>query len=243
VQKLGTGQGIVQGADGRIDCGVRCSAATDYEEAVFLLATPAPGSVFTGWMGPCELPDAGNRCDIRLNYGPVTFFAVFDRIGDPPTPLVEPVGPGAPTPVRPPEGTPPSNDSNRRGCTIFGTWGDDTIVGTSEPDVICALGGNDHVHGGGGNDVIYGDAGADEIEGHAGHDRLYGGAGADKLYGMSGNDRLTGGRGRDVLRGGAGQDELRARDGHADMLAGGSGIDSARHDMMDCLVAVERRGS
>ncbi len=218
VVRLGTGNGTVRGANGQIDCGVRCSAETDYEEQVYLIATPEPGSVFTGWVGDCT--PSGNRCDIRMINGPLTFFAVFDREGDPPTPLEEP--PGAP--VQPPPAAVPSFPAaDPRGCTIVGTRGDDDLDGTSRRDVICGLGGNDHLHGGGGNDLLLGDGGNDVLEGHGG------------------GDVLVGGRGRDVVRGGAGRDVLRARDGIRDTLHGGTGRDTGRVDRLDRVRALERR--
>jgi RTX calcium-binding nonapeptide repeat (4 copies)/Divergent InlB B-repeat domain len=221
VRKLGTGQGMVEGANGRIQCGQLCTAETDYEEPVYLIATPATGSVFTGWVGDCVPPVAGNRCDIRMNNGPITFFAVFDRIGDPPTPLEEPSS--VPPLPPPPPYQPLPGAANPRGCTVVGTPGNDDLDGTPGRDVVCGLGGADHLHGGGGNDVLYGDGGNDVLEAHGG------------------NDILHGGRGHDLLAGGTGRDDLRARDGARDTLHGGRGRDTGRVDRFDRARALERR--
>ena len=238
VAKLGTGSGVVRGANGQVDCGQRCSAQTDYDEWVYLIATPASGSVFTGWVGDCA-PAAGTRCDIHMVNGPLRFYAVFDRVGDPPTPLVEPVSGPQPPPAQ--AGQPPSLGApNPRRCTIVGTAGDDDLDGTRGPDVICGLGGDDHVHGGAGNDVVYGDGGDDVIEALGGNDRVYGGRGRDVLRGGAGADVLDGGPGADLFSGGAGGDDLRARDGVGERLNGGSGRDTGRIDRRDRVLALER---
>jgi hypothetical protein len=257
VTKMGTGAGSVRGANGQVDCGQKCSAQTDYDEWVYLIATPAAGSVFTGWVGDCQ-PASGTRCDIHMINGPLRYYAVFDRVGSPPTPLVEPAGGPPPPPAQ--VGQPPSlGVPNTRRCTIVGTAGDDDLDGTRGPDVICGLGGNDHIHGGGGSDLIYGDAGADDIEAQAGNDRAYGGpgndaidgsagndvldggSGADVVDGVAGNDVLIGGAGPDLILGGQGRDQLRARDGSRDRVNGGSGRDVGRMDGRDRVLALEKR--
>ena len=103
------------------------------------------------------------------------------------------------------------------------TNGADLIVGTNGMDHIEGLGGDDVIKGGGGNDTIYGDAGDDRIEG------------------QDGNDILIGGTGRDKLSGGAGKDKLKCREGHADSVKGGNGLDRARTDgrRLDAQKSVE----
>ena len=60
-------------------------------------------------------------------------------------------------------------------------------------------------------------------------------------YGGNGNDYLTGTLGHDRLLGGAGADYLHARDGLADTLDGGPGVDDSRIDRtLDRLTNVER---
>jgi uncharacterized repeat protein (TIGR02543 family) len=51
VAKAGSGSGTVSGNG--IDCGVICNVILDSGAAVSLTATPASGSVFTGWTGDC----------------------------------------------------------------------------------------------------------------------------------------------------------------------------------------------
>ncbi|MBP1687830.1 MAG: hypothetical protein H6Q33_3973 [Deltaproteobacteria bacterium] len=51
VQKVGSGSGTVAGNN--IDCGSTCSLFLDSGTSVALSATPAAGSIFSGWSGPC----------------------------------------------------------------------------------------------------------------------------------------------------------------------------------------------
>ncbi|MBP8295176.1 MAG: DUF1566 domain-containing protein [Burkholderiales bacterium] len=51
VTRLGTGSGTVTSNPLGIDCGATCSAL--FGAQVTLTAAPAPGSVFTGWLGAC----------------------------------------------------------------------------------------------------------------------------------------------------------------------------------------------
>ncbi len=84
---------------------------------------------------------------------------------------------------------------------------------------------------------------ADDLEvlmGGRNNDRMYGGAGDNQLWGNGGTDYLDAGAGRDALHGGDGDDYLISRDGTVDFLSGGSGIDTARDDVSDIKVGVER---
>src|SRR5437867_2555895 len=51
VSKAGTGSGTVTSSDGAINCGTTCSAVYVSGTPVTLTATPASGSVFSGWSG------------------------------------------------------------------------------------------------------------------------------------------------------------------------------------------------
>jgi Tol biopolymer transport system component len=99
-------------------------------------------------------------------------------------------------------------------CTQYGTNGDDVLTGTPGDDVICGLRGNDRLRGLGGHDVLFGGDGDDV---------LVGGSGPDWMFGAFGNDRLY------------------ARDGEADVVNGGPGIDRAWIDAnLDQVSETER---
>ena len=66
VQKTGTGQGTVQSAPNGINCGKTCSVTAPPGTTFVLTATPAQGSVFTGWTG-CTSVNAQNQCSVTLN--------------------------------------------------------------------------------------------------------------------------------------------------------------------------------
>lgn len=81
-----------------------------------------------------------------------------------------------------------------------------------------------------GTDVEHaiGGKGADTLTGDARFNRLAGGDGAD---------RITGGAGADELDGGAGDDTILARDGVADKITCGPGVDTVDADPIDVLAA------
>ena len=54
VIKSGNGSGTVTSVPAGIDCGTACSVTEDYGTTVALTATPATGSMFTGWTGNCK---------------------------------------------------------------------------------------------------------------------------------------------------------------------------------------------
>lgn len=54
------GTGSVASGDGKINCGATCQATYNLNAAVTLTATPAAGSVFTGWSGACTGTGACN---------------------------------------------------------------------------------------------------------------------------------------------------------------------------------------
>jgi hypothetical protein len=64
VQKPGIGQGTVTSAPGGIACGSACAASYDYGMVVTLTATPALGSIFTGWNG-CDATPNGT-CTVTI---------------------------------------------------------------------------------------------------------------------------------------------------------------------------------
>jgi hypothetical protein len=61
----GLGNGTVTSTPGGIDCGWDCSESYAADTTVTLTATPAFGSVFTGWDGCDEV--SGNSCVVTIN--------------------------------------------------------------------------------------------------------------------------------------------------------------------------------
>src|SRR5207247_1284531 len=101
------------------------------------------------------------------------------------------------------------------------------------------------VNGGGGDDQFTVAPGLASLlvaaDGESGNDSLSGSEEADSFLGGDGNDTLTGGAGSDLLDGQQGDDRLLARDGHGDLVRGGTGNDSAQTDAptVDAVDGVE----
>ncbi len=121
------------------------------------------------------------------------------------------------------------------------------------PDVTTVLGGSgaDVITGNGYANAFAGDTGDDVITGEGGDDRLFGGSGSDRLDAGAGQDYLEGDDAGDVLVGGpdvdtfygedplnasngtTGRDQILARDGNAEFVSCGPGIDAAQVDGSD----------
>ena len=122
----------------------------------------------------------------------------------------------------------------------------------------------DRLFGGAGNDRLWGQFGADMSWGEDGDDLMGGGPGNDRQCGGNGNDTIYAARGQrrdagartattrcgrwpaatctarttlhgDTLHGGPGNDTFRTRDGEADVIDCGPGIDTALIDFKDVL--------
>jgi hypothetical protein len=82
---------------------------------------------------------------------------------------------------------------------------------------------------------VVGGSAAETLRGTPGADRLYGRGGDDRIFGLGGPDVLSGGPGADRIWGGGGRDRLLARDGVADIVVCGSGVDVAVVDRRDLV--------
>lgn len=73
----------------------------------------------------------------------------------------------------------------------------------------------------------------------AGDDTVLGTGQADTLFGSLGADRIVGGGGADTVDGGGGNDDIAVRDGVADTVRCGAGVDTLQGDREDLLTACE----
>ncbi len=85
--------------------------------------------------------------------------------------------------------------------------------------------------------TLLGGPGADSLTSGEGADSVGGGDGNDTLAAGAGADVLDGGAGADSLDAGAGDDRVSARDGVADRVSCGDGIDQVEADSFDDLAA------
>jgi hypothetical protein len=86
---------------------------------------------------------------------------------------------------------------------------------------VLALDGVEDARGGGGDDVLLGSAGGNDLTGHDGNDLIDGRDGADRIDGQQGDDRIE------------------SRDGFADLVVGGLGVDTCDADQLDTRAACE----
>ena len=85
--------------------------------------------------------------------------------------------------------------------------------------------------------TLLGGSGADAIAGGEAADEVSGGEGNDSVAGGAGDDVLSGDAGADVLDGGDGADRIAARDGEADRITCGPGVDTLDADGADVVAA------
>jgi Ca2+-binding RTX toxin-like protein len=142
--------------------------------------------------------------------------------------------------------------------TINGNGGNDRIRGFAGGDRLNGGAGRDRIFGGAGDDAQDGGPGNDRMSGGAGDDAQVGGPGNDRIFANRGVDVSAGGDGDDVLwalaradvkpgpngetdtvgdtlDGGSGNDVLRTRDGEADTITCGPGVDRALLDTVDVI--------
>jgi Ca2+-binding RTX toxin-like protein len=118
--------------------------------------------------------------------------------------------------------------------TIIGGNGDDTLIGNAGPNYLVGGTGNDVIKGGAGEDFLYGSTGNDALDGQAGQDFLEGDSGDDTLTGGPDLDTFYG---EDATNAGVtGRDQIYARDGNAEPIHCGPGIDSAQVDSNDAIL-------
>src|SRR5262249_59914903 len=65
VTKTGAGSGVVTSNPAGVNCGIDCSATFLSGTRVVLTATPAAGSLFSGWSGDCA--SQGNPCTVTMD--------------------------------------------------------------------------------------------------------------------------------------------------------------------------------
>lgn len=120
---------------------------------------------------------------------------------------------------------------------VVGANGPDHLIGNELANVFDGDDAGDLLEGAGGADLLDGGPGPDELHGGEGPDTLRGGGDADVVLGEGGDDRIEGGPGADLLDGGAGNDTILARDGVADTVTCGPGVDTVDADPVDVLAA------
>jgi len=114
---------------------------------------------------------------------------------------------------------------------------DAATIAAALPARISGGTGADRITGGPAADAITGDEGDDTVAAGGGGDQVNGGDGDDRLDGGAGSDVVEAGLGVDVVAGGDGDDDLRARDGLADEVGCGAGVDVVDADTLDTIAA------
>jgi hypothetical protein len=124
--------------------------------------------------------------------------------------------------------------ANLRSMRIEVLHREDRVVAAVDlPSLLQGGGGSDNLNTGDPADLITGDDGNDTIHSGGGNDQVKGGEGDDTIFGDAGDDVLEGGLGVDRVEGGAGTDDMRVRDGLADVVVCGEGVDRVDADTFD----------
>lgn len=105
------------------------------------------------------------------------------------------------------------------------------------PIQLLAGDGADNITLGNPADVVLGGPGNDTLDTGAGDDLLKGEDGEDTLRGQAGNDVVEPGLGADTVDSGEGDDDIRSRDGLADRITCGPGVDKVDADTRDEVAA------
>lgn len=111
-----------------------------------------------------------------------------------------------------------------------GTGGLGALVGSPEGEGLAGGAGRDSIEAGRGGDCLSGGKGPDFLNGGRGDDKLHGGPGDDQVLPGPGADRIRAGRGRDLVF---------ARDGVAEDVNCGPGVDRANADEADRVIGCE----
>jgi hypothetical protein len=117
--------------------------------------------------------------------------------------------------------------------TVLGGRGDDVITGNDYANALSGDSGNDVITGGGGDDRLFGGPGSDRLDAGAGQDFLEGDDGDDVLIGGPDVDTFYGEDPTCASNSCTGRDQIFARDGNAEFVACGPGIDAAQVDTTD----------
>jgi len=164
------------------------------------------------------------------------------------------------TPTSGGDGDGPGGGGDTVGVDIedaVGGSGNDTLSGNAVDNILDGGRGADMIRGGAGLDLVDyssrsapvtvaldgvandGESGendavdVEDVAGGSGADRLSGDARDNWLLGLAGNDVIEGGAGEDYLSGGVGNDDVRSRDGEADAISCGEGVDELFADDLD----------
>jgi len=122
--------------------------------------------------------------------------------------------------------------------TVVAGDGNDTLTGNGARNILAGSAGSDTLIGGGGDDALWGGSGNDRLEGGDGQDSLTGEDGDDALDGGPDVDTFYGESPLGVCGGGScqtGRDQIFARDGLAETVDCGPGIDAAQVDANDVV--------